>query len=403
MAVKAFNKLNKNLFSSAGQNPSGNILVTIFLRGGADGLNMVVPVGDRFYYYIRPRIRIVEPSWRSPKSGVDLNGYFALHPDLAPLKQFYKDSSLAVVHAVGLPNDTHSHSEAQDNLEHGTVLSSTVSTGWLARHLASKKVSTPSPLRAVGFSTILPGLLKGYDSTAAFGSLSSFRMSGRLQDQVEYQNYLQTLYNSAGENLGLHQAFSETRQVLSTLNNINMFDFASTRYVDYPQTAFGKSLAETYELINANVGLEVVCLEMGGWDTHANQGSISGTMSRLLLELAQGLNTFVTDLGDRMKNVMIMTISEFGRRAAENGSHGTDHGHGNAMFLLGGGVAGGKVYGSYPTLAPDKLYGPGDLAVTTDYRDVFAEVVTNWLGNPDLASVFPGYTPRPVGVIKTIS
>ncbi len=401
MAVKFFKKTNQAGLSSAGQAANGNVLVTIFLRGGADGLNMVVPVADDYYYYLRPRIRILEPGWRSTKSGKDLNGYFALHPSLAPLRPFYQDGSLAIVHAVGLPSDTHSHTEAENNLVRGTVVSNQVSTGWLTRHLASEKSDAASPLRAVGFGSILPGLLSGYDSAAAFQSFSGFRTNGRGADQQIFQNYLHPLYKNTGANLGMPEAVNETQQVLNTLDKLSLFDFASSRYVDYPQSIFGKSLAETYELLNADVGLEVICLEMAGWDTHAEEGSIRGNMSRLMDELSQGLAAFAADLGPRMKNVLIMTMSEFGRRAYENDSHGTDHGHGNVMFLLGGGVAGGKVYGQYPTLAPDKLVGPGDLAATTDYRDIFAEVVSKWLGNPDLASVFPGYTPKDLGVLKS--
>ncbi len=401
MAVKLFKKANQVGLSSTGQAPNGNILICIFLRGGTDGLNMVVPVADNYYYYLRPRIRILEPGWRSTKSGKDLNGYFALHPSLAPLRPFYQDGSLAIVHAVGLPSDTHSHTEAQNNLVRGTIDSNQVTTGWLARHLASEKSDAASPLRAVGFGSVLPGLLSGYDSTAAFQSFNGFRTNGRSQDLQIFQNYLQTIYKGAGANLGMPQAINETQQVLNTLDRLDLFNFASSRYIDYPQSTFGKSLAETYELINADLGLEVISLEMAGWDTHADEGSIKGNMSRLMDELSQGLAALVADLGPRMKSVLIMTMSEFGRRAYENASHGTDHGHGNVMFLLGGGVAGGKVYGQYPTLAPNKLVGPGDMAATTDYRDIFAEVVSKWLGNPDVASVFPGYTPKDLGVLKS--
>jgi uncharacterized protein (DUF1501 family) len=402
MAVKLFQKNYETGLSSSSKSANGNVLVCISLRGGTDGLNMVVPVADNYYYYLRPRIKILEPGWRSTKSGKDLNGYFAFHPSLAPLTPLYQDGSLAIVHAVGLPSDSHSHIEAQKNLERGTVDASLETTGWLARHLASEKSDAASPLRAVGFGPILPGLLNGYETPAAFQSLNGFRSNGRGQDQLIFQNYLQTLYTGSGQNLGLPQAINETQLVLNTLDKLDLFDFSSSRYVDYPQTSFGKSLAETYELLNADLGVEVICLEMGGWDTHADEGSIRGNMSRLLDELSQGLVTFTADMGARMKNVLILTMSEFGRRAYENASHGTDHGHGNVMFLLGGGVAGGKVYGKYPTLAPDKLYGPGDLAATTDYRDIFAEVVRKWLGNPNPASLFPNYTPNEIGVLKSV-
>jgi uncharacterized protein (DUF1501 family) len=221
-----------------------------------------------------------------------------------------------------------------------------------------------------------------------------------LQDQNDYLNNLQSLYQADGNKYGMQQAGSEVSAVLKTLNGLKKLDFASPNYMAYPQSHFGQTLLDIIQIINADVGLEVVCLEMDGWDTHADEGSITGMLNRQLLDLAQGLSAFAADLGDRLKNVLVMTVSEFGRRVRENGSHGTDHGHGNAMFLLGGGVLGGKVYGTWPTLAPDKLTVNGDLALTTDYRDVFAEVLQNHLGNPNLASVFPDYTPRSVGIFK---
>jgi uncharacterized protein (DUF1501 family) len=402
MAVKFFKRTNEAGLASTGQAANGNVLVCVFLRGGMDGLNMVVPVADNYYYYLRPRIRILEPGWRSTKSGKDLDGYFALHPAMGPLRPFYQDHSLAFVHAIGLPSDTHSHTQAQNNLTSGTIDSNQVTTGWLTRHLVSEKTDSASPLRAVGFGSILPGLLNGYDSSAAFQSFSGLRGNGRGQDQTIFQNYLQTMYTGPQASLGMPQAINETQKVLNTLDKLDLFNFASSRYVNYPQSPFGKSLAETYELLNADLGLEVICLESPGWDMHAEEGSIRGNMARKMAELSQGLLAFVTDLGSRMKNVMVITMSEFGRRAYENASHGTDHGHGNAMFLLGGSVVGGKVYGNYPTLAPNKLVGPGDMAATTDYRDIFSEVVTKWLGNPDISTIFPGYTPKDLGVLKSV-
>jgi len=400
MVAKVNSTISKMFFTPTGQAGNGKVLVYISLRGGADGLNMVVPVGDRFYAANRPTIKILEPSKRDAKSGIDLNGYFALHPTLAPLKQFYLDSNLAVVHAVGLPDLTHSHFVAQGNLERGSLDSKSITTGWLGRHLASKKIDNPSPLRALGFGPILPAVLRGPEPVVALQSLDSFSMTGRLQDQTDYMNNLQSLYQTSKNSFGLQQAAAEIQPALSTLSGLKKLDFASSNYLAYPQSHLGQNLLDIITLINADIGLEVVCLEMDGWDTHADEGSITGALNRQLLDLSQGLTAFATDLGERLKNVLVMTVSEFGRRVRENGGHGTDHGHGNAMFLLGGGVAGGKVYGTWPTLAPDKLTTTGDLAITTDYRDVFAEVLQHHLGNPDLASVFPDYTPKPVGIFK---
>jgi uncharacterized protein (DUF1501 family) len=395
------NRTNSQMiFAPAGQATSGNVLVYISLLGGADGLNMVVPVGDRNYPAYRPTIKILEPSLHDPRSGINLDGYFALHPTLAPLERFYQDNKLAIVHAVGLPDLTHSHYVAMDNLARGSMNDRSITTGWLGRHLVSKTPEKLTPLRALGFGPTLPGVMRGFESAVTLQSIGNFSMTGRLQDQADYLNHLQLLYQMGGNSFGLPQAAVEVQPVLGALNKLKSLDFVSSNYLSYPQSRFGQMLLDTIQIINADIGLEVACLEMDGWDMHSDEGSINGGLNRQLLDLIQGLTAFATDLGDRLKNVLVMTVSEFGRRVRENGSHGTDHGHGNAMFLLGGGVAGGKVFGTWPTLAPDKLTATGDLAVTTDYRDVFSEVLQVHLGNPNLAAVFPDYTPKPVGIFK---
>ena len=402
MNSKFASRVSQLVFNPTSQSSGKDVLVYIYLQGGMDGLNVVVPYGDVFYYYTRPTLRIQLPYLKDNKSVIDLDGYFGFHPSLAPLKRFYDDGSLAIVHAVGMPDVTHSHNQALNHLESGSISQLPNPSGWIGRHLNTKIPAKPTPLRAVSFGSTLSGTLRGAQSAVTLQSLDSFGLSGRVADQATYQNYLQSLYQSPSAAAQLSQTAGETQQVLGLLDQMNTLDYSTSNYVNYPQSTFGKALADTYTLINANVGLEVACIEMGGWDNHIQEGTIYGDLSRQLDELVQGITAFVSDLGSRMEHVLIMTVSEFGRRVAENNSSGTDHGHGNAMFLMGGGVLGGKVYGTWPTLAPNKLVGSGDLAVTTDYRDVFAEVLKNRMGNPNAAAIFPDYTPKPVGATRPL-
>jgi uncharacterized protein (DUF1501 family) len=391
-------------FAPVGQAPRGDVLVCIFQRGGMDGLNAIVPVGDSDYYKLRTTIAVPQPKSGDPQTAIDLDGYFGLHPALAPLKPLYDTGVLAMVHASGSPDPTHSHFDAMDYMERGTPGSKTVGTGWLARHILTLNNGNTSPIRAVGIGAMLQEALRGEIPAVAFGSIANFHLRGRTQDIAKLQKALAALYAiSQASNPLLQNAASEIEDISHLLTRVNVASYKPTQGSNYPKGSFATGMMQIAQLIKAEVGLEVACVDLGGWDTHSNEGGAQGQLARLLGEFGQTLAAFYNDLGDRTKNVTVVTMSEFGRRAQENGSGGTDHGHANAMFLLGGGIKGGKVYGDWPTLAADKLAAPGDLALTTDYRDILAELVTRRLGNPAIEQVFPNYTPSMRGLTRPLA
>jgi len=386
-------------FAPASQAPHGDVIVCIFQRGGKDGLNVVIPTFDANYHKLRPTIAIPDPKSGDPKTAIDLDGRFSLHPALAKLKPLYDDGALAIAHACGSPDPTHSHFDAMDYMERGTPGAHTLTTGWLARHLASLDNGNKSQLRAVGISTMLQSSLHGEIPAIALRSIADFHLRAQPKNIESLQKTLSALYAlPAISNPGLSNAAQEALDISQILTKVNASVYKPANGATYPAGDFAKGLQQVAQLIKAEVGLEVACVDIGGWDTHANEGTTDGTLARLLTDLGDSLAAFYTDLGNKTKNVIVVTMSEFGRRAHENGSGGTDHGHANVMFLLGGGVSGGKVYGDWPTLAPDKLAAPGDLAVTTDYRDILAEVVSKRLNNPKLDQVFPNYTPNMRGL-----
>ncbi len=389
-------------FAPQGQAPRGDVVVCIFQRGGVDGLNVVVPVADSNYYQLRTTIAIPQPKTSDPKAAIDLDGRFGLHPALASLKPLFDDGSLAVVHACGSPDPTHSHFEAMDYMERGTPGAHTLTTGWLARHLATSNGANTSPLRAVGINAMLQASLRGEVPAVALRSIADFHLRGRPKDIAILQKTLATLYSAPmTTNPYLLNPAREVQNISQLLSKINTATYKPATGAKYPQGSFGSGMMQVAQLIKAEVGLEAACVDVGGWDTHANEGGSDGYMARLLGELGNTLAAFYSDLGDWARRTTVVTMSEFGRRAKENGSSGTDHGHGNVMFVLGGNVAGGKVHGDWPTLALDKLAAPGDLTVTTDYRDVLAEIISKRLGNARLDQVFPNYTPQMRGIISS--
>ncbi|MDZ4719345.1 MAG: DUF1501 domain-containing protein [Roseiflexaceae bacterium] len=378
-------------------------LIVIFQRGGADGLNIVVPHGDSAYYAARSRLAIAKPG--SDAGALDLDGFFGLHPALAPLKEIWDAHSLAAIHACGSPDPTHSHFDAMDNMERGAPGEKSLTSGWLARHLAQGAPATPPPdgdppFRAVGFGALLQGSLRGGSATA-LTNLESFTLQARPTDLPRIRAAHGQVYNGPGL-LG-----AGGRQTLAAIDTIaRITSGGKQRYqpadgARYPDTPFGKALMQIAQLTKADVGLEVACADIGDWDTHVNQGGAEGEMAANLSEFADGLHALYTDLADRLGRVTIVTMSEFGRRVAENGGGGTDHGHGNVMFALGGGVQGGKVYGQWPGLSAEQRYGPGDLAVTTDFRDVLGEILLKRRGAAALTEIFPGYNPaNQLGLVK---
>ena len=375
--------------------PAGDTLVCVFLRGGADGLNMVVPHGDDQYYEKRPFLNIPRPDDNGSRVGngrsLDLDGFFGLHPALEPLHKIYQAGDMAFVHATGSPDETRSHFEAMDLMERGATSNGDY-TGWLARHLATLDTGNESALRAIGIGEMLPASLTGAVSATALQSIAEYHLQGRDEQIGEMQSLLQSLYSQQDDLLTA--AANQTFAAIEVLAKVDL----DTGIGTYPEREFGEAMRMVAQLIKADIGVEVACVDLGGWDTHVAQGGAEGMMANLMGQLAQGLAAFYEDLQDRMQRVTLVVMSEFGRRAQENGGLGTDHGHGNMMMVMGGGIRGGQVYADWPGLHDAQLVGPGDLAITTDYRDVIGELLHKRLNNPQVADIFPGYSVNELGL-----
>jgi uncharacterized protein (DUF1501 family) len=381
----------------AADGPRKKILVAIFQRGAADGLNIVVPHGERRYYEMRPTIAIPRPSGANQEnSAIDLDGFFGLHPSLAPLKPLFDAQYLAIVHAAGSPDPTRSHFDAQDFMESGTPGLKATGDGWLNRSLISE-CGGGSPVRAVALGAALPRALRGRNNAVAIENLNSFQVSNDGASKV-----FQAMYADSPDTV-LSGAGRETFDAVKLLQSIEKQPYKPGS--EYPRGRFGDSLQQIARLIKSDVGVEVAFADIGGWDHHVNevgQQPGQGQLAQRLAEFGQSLAAFWKDLGDRMADVALVTMSEFGRTARENGNRGTDHGHANAMFVMGGGVRGGKIYGEWPGLVSEQLYEGRDLALTTDFRSVLGELVETHLGNRDLSVVFPGFKAKSFrGLIRT--
>ncbi len=389
-------------FAQTPAQASGNTLVCVFLRGGIDGLNVVVPYGDGAHYYDpRPTLSLPEPGAEAD-AVLDLDGYFGLHPALSSLKELYDAGALAFVHATGLTSETRSHFDAQLFMEYGTPDDKTTGQGWLNRHLQATAARNGSPFRAIGMGAQVPTSLQGQFSPLALRSIADFHLSGREDQLQSLRQLLGQLYAIDAPSTVLENQAALAFSALEQLEALDVANYKPANSANYPNDdeEFGLALRQVAQLIKADVGLEVACIDLGGWDTHENQGAREGYFADLLAIYGRGLSAFYTDLGEHMRSVTVVTMSEFGRRVGENANAGTDHGHGNFMLLMGGGVQGGQVLTRWPTLAPEALR-DGDLAITIDYRDVLAEVVRYRLGNDDLGFVFPQYTPNPLGLITS--
>ena len=362
------------------------LLIAIFQRGAVDGLNMVVPFGEADYYRVRPSIAIGRPG--QDGGALDLDGFFGLHPRMAPLRPLWDEGHLAVVHASGSHDVTRSHFDAQDYMESATPGVKSTRDGWLNRYLQAID-GERNPLRGVSLTRQMPRALQGPAPSVAMGSLASFDIHADASAKASFESAYQTAADQV-----LNGTASEAFDAMRTLSRRTTG--AGARPANgavYPRSPFGQALQEIASLARADVGLEVAFAESTNWDHHVNEGAATGQMANRLDDFSQGIAALARDLGDRMADTVILTMSEFGRAVAENGSRGTDHGHGNAMLLIGGSVRGGKVHGDWPGLGPEQRFEGRDLAVTTDFRDVFAEVVVRHLGaTPETAArVFPGY------------
>lgn len=383
--------LGRALYAADAPSPRKKVLVAIFQRGAVDGLNMVVPFGEKRYYQIRPSIAIPAPG-RTAAVGdcaVDLDGFFGLHPALAPLKPVFDAGKLAIVDAAGSPDPTRSHFDAQDYMESGTPGRKATLDGWLNRALPPVGASARhSPLRAVSMGANLARTIRGSNDALAISNLGSFKLP-----DAQSSNTFENMYAGTVDRV-LNGTARETFDAVRIVQDVEKKAYTPENGAEYPAGRFGQSLQQIARLIKAGVGLEVAFADMGGWDTHVNEVGNKptvGPLANLLTEFGKSLAAFYQDLGDRMADVTVVTMSEFGRTAKENGNRGTDHGHANAMFVMGGDVQGGKVYGQWPGLEPEQLYEGRDLMVTTDFRDVLSELTLKHLGNRQLATVFPGY------------
>ncbi len=368
----------------------GRILVAIFQRGAADGLNIVVPFGESGYSGLRPSIAIPAPKPGDENSALDLDGFFGLHPALRPLLDLYRAGHLAAVHAAGSPDHTRSHFDAQDYMETAAPGQRDIRDGWLNRYLTAQPRADATPFRAVSLTPGMPRSLQGTAPALAMNSVAEFSLRvGRYSAAARSDLY--PLYADSSDSL-LRKTAAETFEALDFLKRLDPQRYQAAPGADYPAGPLGSRLRQIAQLIKSGAGLEIAFAETGGWDHHVNEGGPEGQMAQRLRELAQALAAFYRDMGARMDDIVVLTMSEFGRTARENGTRGTDHGHANVMFALGGPVRGGRVYGDWPGLGPEQLYEGRDLALTTDFRDVFGEIVTSHLGLENPAPVFPGFT-----------
>jgi uncharacterized protein (DUF1501 family) len=377
--------------------PRRKVLVTIFQRGAVDGLNMIVPFGERDYYAARPTIAIPRPG-SGADAAIDLDGFFGMHPRLDPLKALYDARLLGIVHASGSHEETRSHFDAQDYMETATPGIKSTRDGWLNRYLHAREHENATPFRAVALAPQLPRALQGIEPALAIGRIGQFGIrAGQASEMV--QSSFEAEYAAAANSV-LERTGREAFDAIKMLRTADPSRYAPENGAEYPRSPYGESLKQIAQLIKADVELEIAFAESGNWDHHVNQGAAVGQLANRLDDFARGIAALVRDLGVRMADVVILSMSEFGRAVAENGNRGTDHGHGNAMMVIGGGIRGGKVYGRWPGLAREQRYEGRDLAVTTDFRTVFAEVTRGHLGLTDTAHVFPRFeSPAGVGVM----
>lgn len=362
---------------------NGKKLVVIFQRGAADGLNIVIPYREPNYYALRPTIAI------QPNEVLDLDGRFGLHPALGAFKPLYQQGHLAVVHAVGSPDTTRSHFDAQDYMESGTPGLKSTQDGWLNRALQAEQITGTTAFRAVALGAEVPRTLQGRIPAVAISNVQDFSVGGRGAAPAPVASAFQQMY-AGSTDPALSGQGKETFEAVRMLKSTDPAHYQPAAGVFYPNTPFANNMKQVAQLLKANLGVEAAFADIGDWDTHQGQGSINGRLANRLKEFSEAIAAFWQDMGQDAEHLTLVTMSEFGRTAKQNGTGGTDHGHGNVMFVLGGGVRGGQVYGRWPGLAPEQLNEGRDLAVTTDFRQVLGELTARTLGTRDLNRVFPG-------------
>jgi uncharacterized protein (DUF1501 family) len=366
-------------------------MVVLFQRGAADGLNIVVPFAELDYYRMRPTIAIPRPRRGATDAALDLDGFFGLHPSLASLQPLFANNQLAVVHAAGSPDPTRSHFDAQDYMESGTPGVKATEDGWLDRALGTIPEEKASPFRAVAMGPNLPRMLQGSTAAIAIPDLKQFKVQPQSAAMAKVaEGGFEAMYAQTVDQ-ALHGTGAETFEAIDLLKKIDPAQYPPENGAVYPKSPVGQRLQQIGVMIKAKIGVEVMFLDCSGWDNHVNEGGVQGQLANLLKDLGDSLAAFHRDMGDRMGDIVVVTMSEFGRTAKENGNRGTDHGHANCMFVMGGDVKGGRVYGKWPGLDEHQLNERRDLALTTDFRAVIGEILMKHLGVKDLAPVFPGF------------
>lgn len=383
-----------------------DVIVAVFLRGGADGLSLVAPFGDSAYYSLRPTLALAQPDSGKAGACINLNGFFGIHPGMKPLMGAYNNGDLAIVHATGgIPNNwTRSHFDAQRWMELGKPNDLSITTGWLGRHLQTMPaLKSGSLLRGVGIEYGLAQSLVGGPQSLPIDDPANYGYDGSFQDESQMAKWLSGAYTRTTEPVKSNACNAQA--VVSLLQSIDFANYKPAGGATYPDSDLGHALRAAAALIRADFGVEAITVDSGNWDTHSSQGNVTGTFNDNATDLGSALAAFYTDhQSANRKDVLTVTMSEFGRDAIENNSQGTDHGTANAMMLLGSGVNGGRVYASWPGLGPGQLFEDQDLAITTDYRDVLSEVVSRRLGNgTSLGQIFPGYTPNYHGILKPMT
>ena len=388
-ALPAF--LTRAVFAAtADASAQGKRLVVIFQRGAADGLNIVIPWREPNYYAMRPTIAIPQ------QKVIDLDGFFGLHPALASFEALYRQGHLAIVHATGSPDGTRSHFDAQDYMESGTPGLKSTRDGWLNRALQAEDLRTAlhrtqphTAFRAVALGSDVPRTLAGKIPALAISNVQDFAIGGRGPKPAPVSTAFESMYGNSRDTL-LHSAGDSTFEAIRMLRATDPAHYAPDLSANYPDSPFAKNMKQIAQLLKANLGLEAAFTDLTGWDTHENQGSVDGQLANRLHDFSGSIAAFWRDMGPDAENITLVTMSEFGRTAHQNGTGGTDHGHANAIFVLGGNVKGGKVYGKWPGLADEQLNEGRDLAITTDYRQVLGEVVSKTIGATNLEATFPG-------------
>ena len=420
--------LMRSVFAAGGKN-GRKTFVVVFQRGACDGLNTVIPYGDSGYRKARPSIGIRSPKAGDVAAAIDLDGHFGLHPALSDLAPLYKSGSLGIVHAVGSPDASRSHFDCQDFMESGTPGVKSTSDGWMNR-FAGVLPQTDSKFRSVALTQTLPRVLRGASPSVALARIDDFHVRediaisegsgrarpGRRSDMEGGASRDRTakkpgddssaaafekLYADAAKDM-LGNAGRETFEAIEALKVADPAKYSPRAGVSYPRGRLGDSLKQMAQLLKADLGVELAFVDIGGWDHHTAEGASTGQLANLLRQLGGSLSAFNNDLGDRMSDVVVLTMTEFGRTVRENGNRGTDHGHGSVSFVMGGPVKGGRVHGRFPKLSEENLYEGRDLPVTTDFRDLTGEVLVRHMGVSDLKRVFPDYAVKPSSFVGAL-